>query len=82
MVLSPSGGLWVSCFACGDVADVLVWLGGVTHGQAIQLERGACAGCAFVLLHSPLPMTYESGDQLLEVRLQLVANFDQELTDP
>lgn len=64
---SPDGGLWITCFACGVPADATVLLCGTSHGQPIQLERGACHGCLSALLTAELPLAMGAHDILLQV---------------
>jgi hypothetical protein len=73
---SPSGGLYVSCFACGGVADATVVLYGVSHEAPIQLERGVCAVDLLGLLALKLPMWWSEHEALFQVAL--VQNLFQE----
>jgi hypothetical protein len=67
---SPSGGLWLGCFACGADAAAIVQLVGTTHGEPIQAERAVCEEHALCLLLTELPTDLAAGDRLLQVEVQ------------
>lgn len=65
VVLSASGGFYVSCFVCHGLPYAIVTLYGIDRGEAIQLERSACARCCAVLLVLKPPMLI-GPEQILE----------------
>jgi hypothetical protein len=67
---SPSGGLWLGCFACGADADAIALLVGTTPGGAIRAERAVCEEHALGLLLTELPTTVSPGYTLQEVDIQ------------